>query len=141
MGGTYDVYKGDFEPCGCMTPMSNGDTCPDAGDYSFTYDYQLPDKSSAWYMNMLDLFGMSIKITADFDFNGDVSTCEMSIKAQKDTGYQMVSTVQFVGGAILLVGVAAIGLKKRRVATIQLQEAEGTQSHFEMMPNDAAVGV
>jgi hypothetical protein len=121
--------------------MSDGITCPNAGDYAFTYDYQLPDKSSSWYADMSKLFSVSVQIEAVFDFEGNESTCTMNITASEAQGYGMASSVQFVGGAIVLVGVAAIGLKKRRVATIQLQEEEGTRSHFEMMPNDAAVQV
>ena len=119
--------------------------CPNAGDYAFTYDYQIPDKG--WYAKLLSMVSMAVVITADFDFQGSTTTtCTMMITATKTTtsqsqSYQMASTVRFVGGAIILVGVAALGLKKRRVATIQLQEEEGTRSHFEMMPNDAAVQV
>ena len=128
-----------------MTPMDASVTCPSAGDYAFTYDYQVPDKG--WYAKLLNMLSMAVVIKADFDFQGSATTtCTMMLTATKTTmsqgqGYQMASTVRFVGGAILLVGVAALGLKKRRVATIQLQEEEGTRSHFEMMPNDAAVRV
>jgi hypothetical protein len=140
VAGMYHVYSGDFAPCGGMVSIDGVD-CPEAGAYKFAYDYQLPDQGSAWYANMAGLFGIAITVKAIFDFGDSQSTtCTMTITASQNSGYQM-STVSFVGGAILLVGVAAIGLKKRRAATIQLQEGEGSQSHFEMMRNDAAVQV
>jgi hypothetical protein len=142
MGGMYEVYDGDFAPCGCMTSVDGSSACPHKGVYDFTYDYKLPDKGSAWYANMMAYFNASIKIKAVFDFEDSASTtCKLSIMASKISGSKNSSAAQFVGAAILLVGVAAIGLKKRRVATIQLQEEEGTQSHFEMMPKDSSVQV
>jgi hypothetical protein len=126
--------------------MDDNTACPNMGSYAFTYDYPIPGKPSWW--GLVSHFNVAIGIEAIFNFEGSASTtCTMTFTATQMTAtqaqaYQMVSTVGFVGGAILFVGVAAIGLyKKRRVATIQLQEDEGTRSHFEMMPNDAAVGV
>ena len=51
-------------------------------------------------------------------------------------------TVQMAGAAVVLFGVAAAyGLRRRRVASIQLEEDEGTKSHFELMNSNAGVSV
>jgi hypothetical protein len=48
------------------------------------------------------------------------------------------------GAAVFVLGIAGVvaGVsRRRRVATIQIGAEEGTVSHFEMMPNEAAARV
>jgi hypothetical protein len=124
-----NIYDRNVNFCGCL-----GGDCPSAGTYTVDqWAYQLPGNGGSWYDEYM-YWGMSLTLDAIFDFSGQTTECTTTVTLSRN--YSMVW-----GGAIFL-GLASMwGIRKRRVATIQLKEEEGTQSHFEMMPNDAGVRV
>ena len=131
---TAKVYDGSVSLCKSL--QSDTYTCPSAGTYTVdSFDLTLPGDSNSWYSSM-NLWGMTVGVTANFDFSGSYTQCTMNVKASKYSGYTLV------GGAMVLAGLATVvGLRRRRVATIQLPAEEGTHSHFEMMTSDAGVRV
>jgi hypothetical protein len=104
-------------------------SCPAAGDYEFSTDIVLPGVDSSLYSS---LYGVTVGIQAKFTFDGAKTVCIVGVHVSKG-GYAM----SYVGAAVLLFGlVGAMGYRRRRVATIQLKEEEGTVTHFEMMNSD-----
>jgi hypothetical protein len=130
------IYDKEANFCDCLSSDSDA-TCPSAGAYTFEESaFTLPGNGDSWYSTN-GYWGASVSIKAIFDFDGSKTTCTTTVELSKNSGYTMV------GSAVLLLGLAggALGIRRRRVASIQLGEEEGTQSHFEMMTNDAAVSV
>lgn len=112
-----------------------GAGCPDAGTYSISeYSINLPDPSSS--LSLAGSMGMSVSVGADIYFdNGDFEQCIFSIAlVNQNSGYSMA----YIGMAgFMLFGVGTtLGVKRRKVKTIQLDDAEDTHNHFELMPNE-----
>jgi hypothetical protein len=131
------IYDRQANFCDCLSSSDSGATCPSAGAYTFEDSaFTLPGNGDSWY-SQNGFWGTSLSIKAIFDFDGSTTTCTTTVELSRNSGYTMV------GSAVLLLGLAggAFGIRRRRVASIQLGEEEGTQSHFEMMTNDAAVSV
>jgi hypothetical protein len=129
------IYDRDVNFCDCLTSES-GNECPSAGTYTVNeWAYQLPGNGDSWYASYNMYWGRSLGLKATFNFSGQTTTCETTVKLSR-------SSYSMVYGAAIILGLAALwGFRKRRVATIQLKEEEGTQSHFEMMQNDDGVRV
>ena len=134
--GVVGLFDGDVDLCDCLE-SEDGNACPSAGDYTLREfgGIDIPGDDSAFYANS-GYFGGSIPIKAKFAFDdGSTITCTTAVVLSNNNGTTAVSLVVLVGLA------AALGIRKRRVATIQLAEDEGTNSHFEMMPNGDSVQV
>jgi MYXO-CTERM domain-containing protein len=129
------IYNRETNLCGGLA-SDDGVACPAAGDYSVAeFPFTLPGDGDSYY-SQYGFWGMSVGLTATFDFDGSTTECTTSVVLSKNSGYQMAM------GAVAIIGLAAaLGIRRRRVATIQLNEEEGTQSHFEMMPKEAGVTV
>lgn len=118
------------------TIVSGGGKCSGrcwAMVYVVEYELSLP-------LSVFNFRGQTISVAVYFDFGGSSSTtqCTTSITLTEASRYGMVA------GAVLMLGIGGIltGVRRRRkVATIQLSEEEGTMSHFEMMPNEAVARV
>lgn len=133
------IYSSDnFDPCRGLKSES-GSTCASAGEYSFDETYKIPGNDNAWYSNLM--FSSYFNIYASFEFDGSSSYCQVAVKASKG-GYQMSSnnnTLEFVGGAFAIVGLATfLSRRRRRAVALQIQDEdkrmEAPQSNFEMMP-------
>ena len=133
LGNLAQIVNEEIDLCGKLT-SSSGSTCPSAGSYTLdSFRFTIPGSGDQWY-SQSGYWGSSIALKASFDFGTSTGYCSTSVTLKKNSGYQMAY------GAILLMGfagiVAGIG-RRRKVATLQLSEGEGTTSHFEMMPNEA----
>jgi hypothetical protein len=131
------LYEGNVDICDCMSSNDNS-TCPTSGEYTLNEfgAFNIPGDDSAVYANS-GYFGSTIRITVEFMYDdGTTTTCTTSVVLSNNT------TSTMAAAAVVLVGLAAaLGIRGRRVATIQLADDEGTKSHFEMMPNGDSVQV
>eukprot|EP00526_Cylindrotheca_closterium_P019070 CAMPEP_0113612606 /NCGR_PEP_ID=MMETSP0017_2-20120614/6191_1 /TAXON_ID=2856 /ORGANISM="Cylindrotheca closterium" /LENGTH=223 /DNA_ID=CAMNT_0000521655 /DNA_START=49 /DNA_END=720 /DNA_ORIENTATION=+ /assembly_acc=CAM_ASM_000147 len=122
----------------------NGGGCPNQGTYSISdYSLDLPDPSSS--LNLAGSMGMAISVGAKIYFEtGDYEQCTFKIAlVNRSTSYSL----GYIGMAgFMMFGVATtLGIKRRKVATIQLEEeqpaTDGTYNHFELMPKPQGVQV
>jgi len=129
---SFDIaYLEDLNMCEYLS----GADCPDAGTYSISeYSIDLPDPSSS--LSLAGSMGMAISVGADIYFDsGEIEQCSFTIAlVNQSSGYSM----GYIGMAgFMLFGVGTtLGVKRRKVATIQLDDTEGTHNHFELMPNE-----
>jgi len=114
-----------------------GGGCPNQGTYSVPdYSLDLPDPSSS--LNLAGSMGMTVSVTTDISFDsGESEKCTFEIAlVNRNTGYSM----GYIGMAgFMIFGVATtLGIKRRQVATIQLQDedTEGAHNNFELMPQE-----
>lgn len=79
----------------------------------------------------------SVSMKVIFNFGGTTTTCKTTLTLTKTSGYTMVA------GAVVVFSLAGVltTIGRKRRAAIQLDEEEGTPSHFEMLPNEGAVRV
>ena len=129
-----EIFDGTTNICDKLSSQ-DGNACPSEGEYEIkSFDFALPGDGDSWYAQH-DYWGMSIGIKATFDINGSKTVCNTKVTLSKNSGYSMAySAVIALAGVSLL-----IGFRRRRVAKIQLDEEEGTQTHFEMMRSDGRV--
>ena len=131
------IVNKEIDLCGKLT-SSSGSACPSAGSYTLdSFRFTIPGSGDQWY-SQSGYWGSSIALKASFDFGTSTGYCSTGVTLKKNSGYQMAY------GALLIMGISGIvaGIRRRRkVATLQLSEGEGTTSHFEMMTNEAVCRV
>lgn len=125
-----------------MCEYLNGGGCPNEGTYDISdYSLDLPDPSSS--LSLAGSMGMSISVGADIYFDtGDYEQCTFTIALVNKTNSYSMGYIGMAG--FMLFGVATtLGIKRRKVATIQLEQddTEGSHNHFELMPKGKAVRV
>ena len=100
------VYNGTVDICGGTVESSDGYYCPDAATYSFITGSAIP-----WYASIITWLNISVWVT--FDFGGDQEVvCQLIVEGQEDSSSS--SSYMIAGSAILFVGIAAFGMRKRR---------------------------
>jgi hypothetical protein len=137
-----EVYSGEVDVCDEKFVTSDDDsyTCPSSEtSHSFSLTkLSIPDLSDSWYVSLaLAIYG-SVDVNVYLEFSTGSSRCTATFKEKSSSES---GSAYFVGSFVALVGLVTVGLRRRRVATIKLQEDEGTTTHFEMMPNDNFVRV
>jgi len=131
------ILNKEVDLCGKLS-SSSGSTCPSAGSYTLdSFHFTIPGEGDEWY-SQYGYWGRSIPLKVSFDFGSSTGYCSAYVILKKNNGYQMAYGVL---GVVGLVGVAIGFRRRRKMATLQLGEEEGTTSHFEMMNNDAACRV
>jgi len=131
------VWNGEVNICERVS-STNGETCPEQGTYTInTFKLAIPGDTESWYSEY-GYWGMSVGVDAVFTIDGSETVCTVGIKLSKANGYTMVYGAGLAFAAFLSLG---FGVRRRRVAKIQLSPEEGTQAHFEMMPNGATAAV
>ena len=137
----YSVY--DWEDVN-MCEYLNGGGCPNEGDYEISeYSLDLPNPSSS--LSMAGSMGMAISVGANIYFDtGDSEQCTFKIALVNRSNSYSLGYIGMAG--FMIFGVATtLGIKRRKVATIQLNEEgedkQATHNHFELMPNERIVQV
>ena len=127
-----------------MCEYLKGGGCPDAGTYGISdYSLELPNPSES--LSAAGSMGMTISVGADIYFEtGESEECTFKIAlVNRDNSYSY--SLGYLGMAgFMMFGVATtLGIKRRKVATIQLEseDREGTYNHFELMPKAQGVQV
>ena len=136
--------------CGCLTPVTEEEgqddgqseevECPGAGTYTLDEFDAFSIPTGDMYSGLL-VFDMNITLQTTFNFHDEEEAsmvCTVVVTLNNSSGMASAAAAMFVVG---LAGIVGYGIRKRRVATIQLSEEEGTCSHFEMMPNGDCVEV
>ena len=98
------VYSGEVDIC-----VGNGN-CPDADTYSFITGITLPGSSSSWYHYWF--WYMTIAVWVTLDFGGDQEVACLFLVQGRDSSSS--SSYMIAGSAMLFVGIAAFGMRKRR---------------------------
>ncbi len=131
------ILNKEIDLCGKLSSTS-GSTCPSAGSYTLdSFRFTIPGTGDQWYAQT-GYWGTSVSLKATFDFGSSTGYCSTGITLKKNSGYQMAYGALAV---IALAGVLTGFGRRRKVATLQLSEGEGTTSHFEMMPSEATCRV
>lgn len=131
------ILNTEIDLCGKLS-SSSGSTCPSAGSYTMeSFRFTIPGSGDEWYAQN-SYWGTSVSLKAAFDFGTSTGYCSTSITLKKSSGYQMAMSAVGVMGLVAIV--AGVG-RRRKVATLQLNEGEGSTSHFEMMPNESVCRV
>ena len=138
----YSVY--DWEDVN-MCEYLNGDGCPNAGDYEISeYSLDLPNPSSS--LSLAGSMGMAITVGANIYFDsGESEQCTFKIALVNRSNSYSLGYIGMAG--FMIFGVATtVGIKRRKVATIQLNEegekdTEEAHNHFELMRNERIVQV
>jgi len=124
------VYSGEVDIC-----VGNGN-CPDADTYSFITGITLPGSLSSWYQTMTS--AMSFAVWVKFDFGDDQEVaCKFLVAGQDGSAY---ASYMIAGSAMLFVGIAAFGMRKRRrIVTEEDQLEDGPATRFIEMRAGAMV--
>lgn len=161
-----EIFNDEVDICKSLEPQDGYTTCPSAGSYTIQpFSFEIPGDGDQWYaqngywyvtFETIQCFsalssllsypsflkcqyrGASLSLKAYFNFGDSKTVCTTSIKLSKNNGYRMVAGGMMMFG---LAGFMTSSYRRRHVASIQIGEDEGTQSHFEMMNGDAGVRV
>lgn len=134
--GSYD----GLDLCSQMTSY-DGSSCPVASTYALS-DLSVPIPSANTAMSIAGSMGLSVTVAVEFTFDtGDTEQCSLKVALVNQSEGYSVAYASVLAFAIVGVG-TALGIKrKRKIGTIQLEDHEGSQTHFEMMPNERIVQV